>query len=127
MIYQINQVDWMWTPFTSPFKEILFWVYVFWIGIAILSFFMHVDEMAKKSKDAYYKLFFILIISFCILFFSGNRTDNVLLYTFFPVSILLTKVIEKTTKSWIKNTILIVLLFTAIISYSSFYWESFLL
>ncbi len=124
--YQLMQYDWGWFQFKSPIKEALFWFYVFLIWITVLSFFMNISDMAKKIRDSYIKFFLIMLIAVPIIFLSVTKTENLLIYTFFPVSVLLSKFIERGNKNWIQNLLITALIIVTILSCSSYYWEQFL-
>ena len=55
-----------------------------------------------------------------------EKRDSLLIFCLFPVSVMATHFVEKLQKTWARNLFLSLLVLIAAVSYSSFYWESYL-
>lgn len=125
-ISQMYQLDFSWFYFSSPIKQVLFISYHLFIGLALLSFFYQINVVSKKVKSSYFKLFLLLLLSSTIALTSSQKSNNLFVFTFFPVSLFLARIIETTNKYWIKRLLLITLTVITILSFSSIYWEHYL-
>lgn len=125
-IKEMYKFDFSWFYFSSPIKQFLFVSYHLFIGLALLSFFYQINSAPKKVKDSYFKLFLFLLLSSTIALASSNKSNNLFVFTFLPVSLFVARIIETTNKYWIKRLLLITLTVITILSFSSIYWEHYL-
>lgn len=93
---------------------------VIYISISLLASISMMILLSKKAlnmKSSYWKIIIAFFIGLCVFFISDEKNNNYLVYTFVPVSIMLTNFLETVYKYWIKETILAVIIATSLINY----------
>ena len=79
-----------------------------YIVIALFAFFAMLYILPKKLSNyhhSYQKIIFCFIIGLAVFFISPNKDNSMLIYTFVPVSIMLTNYLETIEKYWLKESI----------------------
>jgi Family of unknown function (DUF6427) len=93
---------------------------VIYISISLLASISMMILLSKKAlnmKSSYWKIIIAFFIGLYVFFISDEKNNNYLVYTFVPVSIMLTNFLETVYKYWIKETILAVIIATSLINY----------
>ncbi len=91
-----------------------------YLTIAMLAFATMAFILSNKPlnlQSSYKKIIFAFIIGVTIFFISDNKDNSFLIYTFVPVSIMLTNFLETIERYWIKETILGIIIFASLITY----------
>ena len=79
-----------------------------YIVTALFAFFAMLYILPKKLSNyhhSYQKIIFCFIIGLAVFFISPNKDNSMLIYTFVPVSIMLTNYLETIEKYWLKESI----------------------
>ncbi|WP_310555262.1 DUF6427 family protein [Flavobacterium sp.] len=99
------------------FQNIALFIYILTAIIAFFSMVFMVSKKALNMQASYKKIIFAFIIGLLVFFISPNKDNSYLIFTFVPVSIMLTNLLETIEKYWIKETILGIIIGASIITY----------
>lgn len=102
---------------TSIFQSISLLIYGVFATTAFVSMLFILPTKMSNYQSAYRKILFAFIIGITIFILSFNKDNSLLLFTFVPVSIMLTNLLESIKKYWIKESILVILLLASIVSF----------
>lgn len=87
---------------------------------AILAFFNMLYLYPKKLSNyhhSFQKIIIAFVIGLIVFFISPNKDNSLLIYTFVPVAIMLTNLLETIEKYWIKETILGIIITASIVTF----------
>lgn len=91
-----------------------------YIVTAFLAFFAMLYILPKKLSNfhhSYQKVIFCFIIGLAVFFISPNKDNSMLIYTFVPVSIMLTNYLETIQKYWLKESIVGLIITASLITF----------
>ena len=93
---------------------------VIYIITALFAFFAMLYILPKKLSNfhhSYQKIIFCFIIGLVVFFISPNKDNSMLIYTFVPVSIMLTNYLETIEKYWLKESIVGIIITASVITF----------
>jgi Family of unknown function (DUF6427) len=99
------------------FQNIALAIYLITAMLAFATMAFILSNKPLNLQSSYKKIIFAFIIGVCIFFISDNKDNSFLIYTFVPVSIMLTNFLETIERYWIKETILGIIIFASFITY----------
>ena len=85
--------------------------------LALITMIFMVEKKSLNMQASYKKIIFGYIIGLVIFFISPDKDNSSLIFTFVPVSIMLTNYLETIEKYWIKETILGIIIMASIITF----------
>ena len=91
-----------------------------YIIVAMIAFFTMLFILTHKPlnlQSSYKKIIFAFILGLTIFFISPNKDNTYLIFTFVPVSIMLTNYLETIKKYWLKESILGIIILASVINY----------
>lgn len=91
-----------------------------YIIVAMIAFFTMLFILTHKPlnlQSSYKKIIFAFILGLIIFFVSPNKDNTYLIFTFVPVSIMLTNYLETIKKYWLKESILGIIILASLINY----------
>lgn len=92
-------------------------VYILIAVIAFLSMFFIIGHKALNLQASYKKIIYAFLLGLAIFFLSPNKDNSCLIFTFVPVSIMLTNYLETIKKYTIKESILGIILFSSVLNF----------
>jgi hypothetical protein len=92
-------------------------VYVVTSLVAFFSMFFIIGQKALNLQASYKKIIYAFLIGLAIFFLSPNKDNGCLIFTFVPVSIMLTNYLETIKKYWIKESLLVIILLSSLVNY----------
>lgn len=101
----------------SIFQNLALGIY---IVTAFLAFFTMLFILPKKLSNyhhSYQKIIFAFILGLVIFLIAPDKDNSMLIYTFVPVSIMLTNYLETIDKYWIKESIVDVIITASLITF----------
>lgn len=101
----------------SIFQNLALGIYII---TAFLAFFTMLFILPKKLSNyhhSYQKIIFAFVIGLMVFLISPNKDNSMLVYTFVPVSIMLTNYLETIDKYWIKESIVGVIIAASLITF----------
>ncbi len=75
------------------------------------------SKKALNLQSSYKKIIFAFIIGLVVFFISPDKDNSYLIFTFVPVSIMLTNLLETIDRYWIKESILGIIIGASVITY----------
>jgi Family of unknown function (DUF6427) len=99
------------------FQNIALFVYIFTALVAFLGMLFILSSKLSNFQSSYRKIICAFIIGLAVFFISPNKDNSYLIYTFVPVSIMLTNLLETIQKYWIKETILGIIISASIVTF----------
>ncbi|GAQ48522.1 hypothetical protein FPKKA176_contig00022-0003 [Flavobacterium psychrophilum] len=99
------------------FQNIALFIYITTALVAFVSMLFILPSKLSNLQPSYRKMIFAFIIGLIIFFISPKKDNSFLIYTFVPVSIMLTNYLETINKYWIKESILAIILTASIITF----------
>jgi hypothetical protein len=103
--------------FKTVFQNIALFIYFITSLIAFVSMFLILKRKSLNLQASYKKVIYAFIIGLIIFFISNEKNNNFLIFTFVPVSIMLTNYIETIEKTWIKESILGIIILASVTTY----------
>ena len=99
------------------FQNIALSIYIITALIAFVTMMLILTNKSLNMQSSYKKIIFAFIIGLTIFFLSPNKDNSYLIFTFVPVSIMLTNYLETIDKYWIKESILGIIITASFITY----------
>lgn len=99
------------------FQNIALSIYIITALLALATMLLILTNKSLNLQSSYKKIIFAFIIGLVIFFISPNKDNSYLIFTFVPVSIMLTNYLETIEKYWIKESILGIILTASIVTY----------
>lgn len=121
MVYDI---DWYYVQ--TPLDAFLFGFFLILSTLTFISLLFNLADLSKKITESYLKVISILLVGLLVAALTPEKRDSLLIFCLFPVSVMATHFVEKLQKTWARNLFLSLLVLIAFVSYSSYYWESYL-
>jgi hypothetical protein len=103
--------------FKTVFQNIALFIYVMTSLVAFGSMFLIMKRKSLNLQASYKKVIYAFIIGLIIFFISNEKNNSFLVFTFVPVSIMLTNYIETIEKTWIKESILGIIIVASFTTY----------
>lgn len=108
--------------FDLKYIESIFQNFALFIFIlaSILAFFNMIYLYPKKLSNyhhSFQKIIIAFIIGLVIFFISPNKDNSMFIYTFVPVAIMLTNLLESIEKYWVKETFLFIIVTSSVITF----------
>jgi hypothetical protein len=92
-------------------------IYTMTALVAFFSMFFIIGHKALNLQASYKKIIYAFLLGLAIFFLSPDKDNGYLIFTFVPVSIMLTNYLETIKKYWIKESILGIILFASLLNY----------
>lgn len=99
------------------FQNIALSIYIITALVAFGSMILILSSKLSNLQSSYRKILFAFIIGLVVFFISPDKDNSFLIYTFVPVSIMLTNYLETIEKYWIKESILGIIILASIITF----------
>jgi hypothetical protein len=99
------------------FQNIALAIFVTTSVLAFVTMLFIIPNKSLNVQSSYKKIVFSFIIGVIVFFISNNKDNSSLIYTFVPVSIMLTNLLETVDKYWIKEFILGIIISASFITY----------
>jgi hypothetical protein len=99
------------------FQNIALFIYIMTAIVAFASMLFILSKKALNLQSSYKKIIFAFIIGLVVFFISPDKDNSYLIFTFVPVSIMLTNLLETIDRYWIKESILGIIIGASIITY----------
>ena len=99
------------------FQNVAVGIYIVIALIAFVTMLFILPNKMSNLQASYRKIIFAFIIGLAVYFFSQNKDNSYLIYTFVPVAIMLTNYLETIQKFWIKEGIVVTLVLASFITY----------
>jgi hypothetical protein len=99
------------------FQNIALFIYIMTAIIAFVSMLFILSKKALNLQSSYKKIIFAFIIGLVVFFISPDKDNSYLIFTFVPVSIMLTNLLETINRYWVKESILGIIIGASIITY----------
>lgn len=99
------------------FQNIALSIYILTALVALATMLLILTNKSLNLQSSYKKIIFAFIIGLVIFFISPNKDNSYLIFTFVPVSIMLTNYLETIEKYWIKEAILGIILTASFVTY----------
>lgn len=103
--------------FENIFKDAILVIYLFTSLIALLMMLFILPTKLSNLHSAYRKIIFAYILGLVIYFISPDKQNGLLIYTFVPTAIMLTNYLETVKKFWIKESIVVIISMTSLITF----------
>lgn len=101
----------------NVFQNIALAIYVITAFVAFVTMLLILSNKSLNMQSSYKKIIFAFIIGLVVFFISPNKDNSFLIFTFVPVSIMLTNYLETIDKYWVKESILGIIMGASIITY----------
>ena len=99
------------------FQNIALAIYILTAFLALGSMLLILKKKQLNMQASYKKVIYAFIIGIVVFFISDNKDNSFLVFTFVPVSIMLTNYLETIEKYWIKESILGIIILASLITY----------
>ncbi len=99
------------------FQNIALFIYILTALVAFVTMMLILSSKLSNYQSSYRKIIFAFIIGLAVFFISPNKDNSYLIYTFVPVSIMLTNYLETIQKYWIKETILGIIISASVVTF----------
>lgn len=99
------------------FQNIALTIYIITALVAFVTMMLILTNKSLNLQSSYKKIIFAFVIGLVIFFISPNKDNSYLIFTFVPVSIMLTNYLETIDKYWIKESILGIIITASFITY----------
>ncbi|MGH2665300.1 DUF6427 family protein [Flavobacterium sp.] len=99
------------------FQNIALTIYIITALVAFVTMLLILTNKSLNLQSSYKKIIFAFVIGLVIFFISPDKDNSYLIFTFVPVSIMLTNYLETIDKYWIKESILGIIIIASFITY----------
>jgi Family of unknown function (DUF6427) len=99
------------------FQNIALFIYILTALVAFVTMMLILSSKLSNYQSSYRKIIFAFIIGLVVFFISPNKDNSYLIYTFVPVSIMLTNYLETIQKYWIKEIILGIIISASVVTF----------
>ncbi|WP_394757900.1 DUF6427 family protein [Flavobacterium sp.] len=99
------------------FQNIALSIYIITALVAFGSMILILSSKLSNLQSSYRKILFAFIIGLVVFFISPDKDNSFLIYTFVPVSIMLTNYLETIEKYWVKESILGIIILASVITF----------
>ena len=99
------------------FQNIALAIYIFTSMLALVTMIFMLKRKSLNMQASYKKIIFGFVIGLVVFFISPDKDNSSLIFTFVPVSIMLTNYLETIEKYWIKETILGTVILASVITF----------
>ena len=99
------------------FQNIALAIYIFISMLALITMVLMLQRKSLNMQASYKKIILGYLIGLVVFFISPDKDNSSLIFTFVPVSIMLTNYLETVEKYWIKETILGTIILASVITF----------
>lgn len=99
------------------FQNIALAIYITTAIVAFATMLFIIRKKQLNLQASYKKVIYAFVIGLIVFFISDNKDNSFLVFTFVPVSIMLTNYLETIQKYWIKESILGIIISASVITY----------
>jgi hypothetical protein len=99
------------------FQNIALAIYIVTAFLALGSMLLILKKKQLNMQASYKKVIYAFIIGLVVFFISDNKDNSFLVFTFVPVSVMLTNYLETIEKYWIKESILGIIILASLVTY----------
>ena len=99
------------------FQNIALAIYIFISMLALVTMVLMLQRKSLNMQASYKKIILGYLIGLVVFFISPDKDNSSLIFTFVPVSIMLTNYLETVEKYWIKETILGTIILASVITF----------
>ncbi|WP_395077928.1 DUF6427 family protein [Flavobacterium sp.] len=99
------------------FQNIALAIYIFTSMLALVTMVLMLKRKSLNMQASYKKIILAYVIGLVVFFISPDKDNSSLIFTFVPVSIMLTNYLETIEKYWIKETILGTIILASVITF----------
>lgn len=99
------------------FQNIALAIYIFISMLALVTMVLMLQRKSLNMQASYKKIILGYLIGLVVFFISPDKDNSSLIFTFVPVSIMLTNYLETIEKYWIKETILGTIILASVITF----------
>ncbi|MEO8517006.1 MAG: DUF6427 family protein [Flavobacterium sp.] len=99
------------------FQNIALAIYIITAFAAFVTMMLILSNKSLNMQSSYKKIIFAFVIGLVVFFISPDKDNSFLIFTFVPVSIMLTNYLETIEKYWIKESILGIIMAASIITF----------
>ena len=99
------------------FQNIALSIYITTALVAFVTMLFILSGKLSNLHASYRKIIFAFVIGVAVFLISPNKDNSFLIYTFVPVSIMLTNFLETIKKYWIKETILGIIITASVVTF----------
>ena len=99
------------------FQNIALTIYIFIAMLALVTMVLMLQRKSLNMQASYKKIILGYVIGLVVFFISPDKDNSSLIFTFVPVSIMLTNYLETIEKYWIKETILDTIILASVITF----------
>ena len=99
------------------FQNIALAIYIFTSILALVTMVLMLQRKSLNMQASYKKIILGYLIGLVVFFISPDKDNSSLIFTFVPVSIMLTNYLETVEKYWIKETILGTIILASVITF----------
>ena len=92
-------------------------IYIFTSMLALVTMVLMLKRKSLNMQASYKKIILAYVIGLVVFFISPDKDNSSLIFTFVPVSIMLTNYLETIEKYWIKETILGTIILASVITF----------
>lgn len=110
-------VDFDLTYIENIFQNIALAIYIITAFAAFVTMLLILSNKSLNMQSSYKKIIFAFVIGLVVFFISPDKDNSFLIFTFVPVSIMLTNYLETIEKYWIKEAILGIIMTASIITF----------
>ena len=100
------QLDFNFNFLTSNLNSLSGWIFVVFGSYFLLAMVFSITNKPLVLQAAYKKMIFGFVFSLLIFLFNVEKNNDILLFSFFPLSVLSTNAIEYSNNKWYKEIIL---------------------
>ena len=110
-------VDFDFKYIKTLFQNIALAIYIFTSILALVTMVLMLQRKSLNMQASYKKIILGYLIGLVVFFISPDKDNSSLIFTFVPVSIMLTNYLETVEKYWIKETILGTIILASVITF----------
>ena len=110
-------VDFDFKYIKTLFQNIALAIYIFTSILALVTMVLMLQRKSLNMQASYKKIILGYLIGLVVFFISPDKDNSSLIFTFVPVSIMLTNYLETIEKYWIKETILGTIILASVITF----------
>ena len=115
-LYFFNtNVSFDFTLLLKPINSSILFLFIFLIISCLIFLTSSIKLKSKKNKSSYLLIVCCLFINLLIFILAPKKELNLLIYTYFPLAVLLASLFELISKKWIKEIIITLIILFPII------------
>nr|WP_317632054.1 DUF6427 family protein [uncultured Flavobacterium sp.] len=116
-LYESSSIDLSFNYFENDIQRITLAVFTGVSALFLISSLLSYSSKPLNQLGAYRMLYLILLVAIAVFIVSPNKSNSLLAFTFFPVSIFGTNLIEKLDNKWVQEAVILIIVLISLTTF----------